>query len=489
MAWRKGPLRAADWLPPADNPLPWAGLLSSLPAEHDYPCEVEGRLPPLAGTLYRVGPGLYDRGPDRRRMMLDGDGMVQALDIAGGRARYRNRFVRTAKFEREAAAGRFLFPTFSTHGSGPLRHNLGLRLANQANTTVLAWADRVLAFDEAQRPYALNGELETLGEAAPDPQQPRSAYWAHWKLDSRHRQLHLLSLDTGRRLQARILSLQRDGGVAARHRVTLPRSVYIHDWFVTPRYFAFLLHPAYVEPRQLLRIALARDTFASAIAWRPEQGGVLHVVDRLTGRSCTLETEACWMWHAINAWDEGEQLVLDFIAGAPSGGLGADDSPLFAAMRGQPIVLPGPPVNFPRRWRVDPGARRLTVAAELREANFELPGVSAAQRGLPHARAFMIQAEPGGMFARSLGCVDGRDFSLRSYRYPEDVFCGEPVVCDDLSGPPGRWVISQVYDGRERRSRFDVFDGEDLPAGPVASIRLRHHVPLSFHGYWAAAPA
>ena len=69
MSWRKLPLRAADWLPPESNPVSHAGLLSSLPAEHDYECEVEGQLPDLRGTLYRVGPGLYDRGPDRKRML------------------------------------------------------------------------------------------------------------------------------------------------------------------------------------------------------------------------------------------------------------------------------------------------------------------------------------------------------------------------------------------------------------------------------------
>jgi hypothetical protein len=134
------------WPPLAENSLPFAGLLTSLPEEHDYACEVEGQLDGLNGTLYRVGPGLYDRGADRKRMMLDGDGMVQALRFRGGQAHFRNRFVRTNKFVEEAAANRFLYPTFSCHGSGPWRNNLGLSLPNQANTTVLAWGGKLWAF-------------------------------------------------------------------------------------------------------------------------------------------------------------------------------------------------------------------------------------------------------------------------------------------------------------------------------------------------------
>ena len=114
MSWRKLPLPARNWPRLADNPLVYAGFVTSLTEEHDYECAVEGEVPPLNGTLYRVGPGLYERGPDRKRMLLDGDGMVQALTLGGGRARYRNRFVRTTKYLDEQAAGRFLYPTFST---------------------------------------------------------------------------------------------------------------------------------------------------------------------------------------------------------------------------------------------------------------------------------------------------------------------------------------------------------------------------------------
>ena len=116
--WRKPPLNSSIWPALSDNPLPFAGILTSLPEEHDYICDIEGDLPELSGTLYRIGPGLFDRGPDRKRMMLDGDGMVQALTFQNNTARFRNRFVHTEKFRAETKAERFLYPTFSCHGSG-----------------------------------------------------------------------------------------------------------------------------------------------------------------------------------------------------------------------------------------------------------------------------------------------------------------------------------------------------------------------------------
>ena len=485
MAWRKLPLSSEQWLPLQSNPLPYAGLVTSLVDEHDYVCEVEGELPALSGTLYRVGPGLYDRGPDRRRMVLDGDGLVQALSFSDGEVRFRNRYVRTKKFEAETHAGRFLFPTFSTHGSGPLRHNLGLGLANQANTTVIEWAGRLFAFDESQRPYELSRELDTLGETVLDARHPRLRYWAHWKLDAAHRQLHLLAIIPGPRPAAVVTSLDLAGRIVARQHIPLSRSVYIHDWFVTRHHFAFLLHPAYVDAAKVLAVMIGRETFSEAISWRAQAGNLLQVARRGDGQTQVFELEACWMWHAINAYEDGSRLILDFVGVDTGGGLGnADDSPFFGIMRGEPGMAQDP-INYPRRYVVDLPKKRVTSTVLDSSANYELPVISATERALPHTHAYMVQADKGELFARSICQLHGQTLERRSYGFEPGEFVSEPVVLDQLDGTRGRWVATQVYNAGARASYFAIFDDRDLERGPVARIRLRHHVPLSFHGYWS----
>ncbi len=484
MVWRKPPLAASRWLSLDRNPLPYAGLLTSLPTEYDYPCEVEGDLPRLRGTLYRVGPGLYDRGPDRRRMMLDGDGMVQALSFGDGLPRFRNRFVRTIKYKAEARAGHFIYPSFSTHGSGALIHNLGLRLANQANTTVLEWAGRLWAFDEAQRPYELSLDLDTVGEAVLDPEQSRLRYWAHWKLDAAHSQLHLLSMSQGPRAVARIVSLDLQGRIVARQSIVLPRSVYIHDWFVTRHHFAFLQHPAYVDLGRLGQVLMGRETFSEAITWRGDESSLLHVARRGDGQAFTTELPASWMWHAINGYEYCGELVLDYIGGDIGGGLGGDNSPLFAVMRGE-AAMPAEPVNYPRRCRVDLRTRQAKESIIDSSNNYELPTVAARERGISHGHAYMIQADAGELFARSICQLDGASLTQQSYGFAPDEYVSEPVIADHLGGEPGRWVLSQVYNASTRRSYFVILDDQNFAGGPVAKIHLRHHVPLSFHGYWS----
>src|SRR5512132_3967861 len=119
---RPGPSSAAVVKLPA-----WLGLLAC--SEHggrDYVPRVGGRLPAsLEGSLYRNGPGLFERGGVRKPHLLDGDGLVQRLSFRGGNVRYQNRFVGTRKLVKEEAAGRYLHATWSQRAPGGIFSNLG----------------------------------------------------------------------------------------------------------------------------------------------------------------------------------------------------------------------------------------------------------------------------------------------------------------------------------------------------------------------------
>jgi len=68
---------------------PALGLITSIRKEYDYEAKVEGKIPPeIVGTLYRNGPGIFQRAGVRKRCILDGDGMVQAFRIFNGRVNF-----------------------------------------------------------------------------------------------------------------------------------------------------------------------------------------------------------------------------------------------------------------------------------------------------------------------------------------------------------------------------------------------------------------
>jgi len=150
-----------------DDPA-YLGLGRSLLSEHDYGARIEGTLPAdLRGTLYRNGPGLFDRAGLRKRCIMDGDGMVQAFAFGEQGVRFRNRFVRTRKFREEEAAGRFLYPSWSTQAPGGLWANAfeADAIQSQASITVYHRNGALLAFDDTGQPWELDPEtLETRGE-------------------------------------------------------------------------------------------------------------------------------------------------------------------------------------------------------------------------------------------------------------------------------------------------------------------------------------
>src|SRR6187402_3664025 len=93
-----------------------SGVLAPVRSEDDFELEVVGRIPDaLAGAYYRNGPNpQFD--PQGMYFGFLGDGMIHAFFLEpnrdGGRARYRNRWVRTPKWRAEHEAGRPLFGFF-----------------------------------------------------------------------------------------------------------------------------------------------------------------------------------------------------------------------------------------------------------------------------------------------------------------------------------------------------------------------------------------
>lgn len=112
---------------------------------------VRGKLPPgLSCVLLRNGPGRFRRDGQTKRTVLDGDGVIQRLEIADGVARYARRFVQTPKLVAEEAAGRFLTPTWTTTVPG-LFANVGQHMQSQAGVTTYHVNGTLMALDEADR--------------------------------------------------------------------------------------------------------------------------------------------------------------------------------------------------------------------------------------------------------------------------------------------------------------------------------------------------
>ena len=457
-------------------------LTRSLPVERDYAPRIEGALPAdLEGRLFRNGPGLFERAGVRKRNLLDGDGMIQCFDLAGGKARYRNRFVRTEKYLAEEAAGAWLHPTWTTPAPGGVVANVGNRIRSQAGVATVVRDGRLLALDEGapEAFYAMDPDtLDTLGpHALPGGLETRGLK-PHTKTDPRTGDWHVVATEYGRNMTIHWQVLGTDGGVKAEGSVRSPRMTYFHDFLATERHLLFVLQPVAFSPFAMLA---GLRTFADSLAWRPERGNLVVVQDKAGGEPLLLEAPSAWMWHALNACERGGAIVADFIGyDNPDHFIGTN--PAFAAVaRGEEGEA-----RFPgkvRRYVID--TRSKTLREEIVDpGNHEFPMLDPRVALGAHRRGYFSCGAVGDWELDGVVALDMAGGTRDEFRFGPGHFVGEPVFAPRGADADDGWLLSLVQSGATGNGFLAVFDAANVAAGPVAHVHLDHHTPISFHGVW-----
>lgn len=462
----------------------WTPLVSDLPREHGYePLEIEGRLPAdLAGTLYRVGPGLFSSFGRRYGHLFDGDGAISAVRFSGGKAFGAARVIQGAELRRERAAGKSLYFSFGTHPAGFPR---SLLPKNVANTSVMRWNDRLLALFEARLPTELRDDkedLSTVGEtnlsgvlgktfsAHPHYCLSRKAFY----------NFGLKILPWGSKVDLFELS---DAGCARKlASVPLPGAVFLHDFIVTERHAVFFGSPTRLD---LLNVIYRRRPLAQSLAWKPELGTTVLVVPLdEPARWTRFSAEPFFNFHFVNAFERGRQIVVDFVrypdlarpiglaAELLTGRLSADSASKLC--RGV-IDLDRRSLSCEQRW----------------DRTCEFPIVGPKGLTVDHRFVYLVAMSPDPAsvhsYATRLAKVDMRtgkvaETTLGRECYPsEALFVPRPGGNEEDDG----YLVSLVYDADRGATCAAVLDARDLEAGVIARAWFDHSLPLTFHGTWA----
>jgi all-trans-8'-apo-beta-carotenal 15,15'-oxygenase len=458
----------------------WMTLLGATEqGGRDYAPEVEGTLPAeLRGALYRNGPGRFERGGYRIKHLLDGDGLIQRLSFSDAGVRYQNAFVRTEKLVAEEAANKRLQATWTTRKSDAWWDNLGGAIGgSQAGITIYPIHRRLLARDEYGPSYAINPEtLETI-EHMP-PADMNVGYKAHSRIDPETGEWIVAGAKYGRTMHLHAEIYDRDFKLKRQISHESPRSVYFHDFLATKRYVVFVLHPCMVSPFGFL---LGLKSFTESLTWRPEAGSIIALVPRDGSAARYVEAPASYMWHGLNAFDDGEDVVIDFVGfDEPDHFIGRD---AFFSNIMQGRMGHAQAHGKMRRYRI--GAGQTTAAEEIIDnSNHEFP--------MLHWRGAMARPRIGyftcgglGVFNTGVKRFDFETGQTRAFDFGAEAHVGEPVFAEKRGGADGEgWLITQCLDGRSERSFFAVFDAAAPDVGPVAKIWLTHAAPISFHGAW-----
>lgn len=467
---------APDWILPLARSA--EGPLESTPT-------VEGTLPPgLVGTLYRNGPGRFDRGDQRKNHLLDGDGYIQRLHFAEGQVHYRAAFVQTPKFQREQAADRFLYSTWTTRRSGgPLRNLGGGPMQSQAGITVYPVGDQVYALDEGNPAWSL--DPETLDTLAPRTLGDGNlAIKAHTKLDPISGDWLIAGQEFGRASTLNILSYDRDGHLRQQHQVSDQPLHYFHDYLVTERFFVFVLHPCVLQPFGFL---FGMRSVLDSLSWEPEHGNRVVVVPRDGGEPRYFEAQSAFMWHALNAYERGDEIVADIVAYdhpdhfIPINGR----EPLLSALMEGRMGAAEEPGKI-RRYVLNLKSGQLQEEI-LHNGNHEFPFVDTRLATRRHQVGYFAWSGIGVM-QTGIKRMDMDNGQEQVFDFGPGTHVGEPVFAPAPGDTPDRgWLLAQCLDGASSRAFYAVFDAQQVDAGPIARIWLDHSLPISFHGWWRPA--
>jgi len=449
--------------------------------EHSLACveRLEGDVPKeLRGTLYRVGPGKYDVGGHNYRHWLDGDGMVRAFRIADGRISFRNRYIETPWFLAEERAGRPRYLSLATPmRGGVLRAALQGGPKNPANTNIVAVGDKLLALWEGGRPFRLDPDsLETLCEETFSGALGRLAgFSAHPHVDAHTGDIYNIGSLFVPRPGLAVWCIKRGGACEQTARISLPKTYLVHDFGLTERHVVIVAGPIYMQPAKLIDQILGRTSLLECFAWHESEPLRVFLVPRDGGgRMRTYELEPASVIHAANAFEDGDETVIDCVLYTRGNPLTVVED----AFQGRvPETPPGQLARL-RLGREGRASREIIAAPGIDFPRID-DRVSAARHRCVYALEFDAHSFGSGRILKidtTTGSVSAHDFGA-SCHASEPVFVPRPGGTAEDDG----WLLAIVYDARDHHSFLAIVRADRLGESDTRA-HLPFHLPLDFHG-------
>lgn len=441
--------------------------LDALPVEGEIPAD-------LNGVYLRNGPDPRFE-PNGRYHPFDGDGMLHAAHFDRGRLTYRNRWVRTDAWQEEDRAGASPFWGIMQ----TLKGRPDLRFKDTANTDVIGHAGVALAtWYMAGEPYRIDPiTLATLGKADL-ARAPGFGVSAHPKVDEATGEL--MFFDYFHEQPYMSYGVADASGKLVHHvPVELRGARLPHDMAITEHYS--ILHDLPVfHDAEAFRAGRHKIRFDGA---QPARFGVIP----RHGAANTIrwfEFSPCFVYHVVNAWEEGEEVVMVACRYLPARRAdGAIDEARTAHMIATLMM-------DARLWRYRMNLRTGEAREECLnpELNVEFPSCDSAKTGRRTRFAYLVDHDPAILrwtgvrkFDTDSGeCLGAFSDGHAHCWYSEPWFAPADAQASEDHG----YVVSFVWNALTRSQQLQVFDARDISRGPVARVQLPHRIPSGFHACW-----
>lgn len=251
------------------------------------------------------------------------------------------------------------------------------------------------------------------------------------------------------------------------------RIPYIHTFGLTPENAILVAHPFAVKTSKML---WSSKGYIDHFDWHPEEGTHLVVIDRASGAVREHVTEPFFAFHTVNAFERGDETVLDLLA--------YPDAGIVTALRVERMVAELPDLR-PTLLRIvmRQGVARARIE-KPGEAGFEFPATNYKRvngRAYRYVYGAANWPDAGHAYASALVKTDldtGRStaFGDEPYVFGEPVFVARPYGESEDDG-----VLLTVGSARDAEtSVLAVVDARTM--APIVRATVPSAIPLGFHG-------
>ena len=433
----------------------WAPVLDEIDAG---PLKVTGEIPrDLTGAYVRAGMNPKSGHSDH---WFAGTGMLHAVRLADGKAHYRNRFVRTPYFD----------------GDLNLMSGMFDPAASPANTNIVRHAGRWLALEEAHLPWAVDADLNTLG-AHGFGGKLAGAMTAHPRVCPVTGELLFFGYQLARAPYLTYYRADAEGVLVEAEPIDIPNPVMMHDWNITRNHVVFMDLPVVFD----LKAAMRGEP---PMAFRPDAGARLGVMKRngAAGQVRWFEINPCYVFHPVNAYEEGDTIVLHVCRQKQ-------------AMAGGFAEIYGGDATAGRLWRWTIDLVRGTVTEEqLDDAAGDFPRVNDTRVGLPARWGYLASLNskaPTLTLGQYLYKYDLETGARSTRDFGPDARLGEPIFVprEGAAAEDDGWILALRHDEARDESALVILNAQDFDGAPAAEIIMPRRVPYGAHGNWMASPA
>ncbi|MDB4049285.1 carotenoid oxygenase family protein [Luminiphilus sp.] len=430
----------------------------------------------LNGHFLRVGPNPVHVFSEEAYHTFDGDGMIHAIEFSGGKAHYRNRFIQNDGFKLEQEHGDWLYkgmnslmdPTPSPIPEGaPNAKNL-------ANTALTYHNNTLYALHEPSQPTVIElGSLTTQGPTDFDGKL-QHPFTAHPKIDRKTGEM----IAYGYSFQAPFVTysiIDKNGGLTHTTPITIPRSIFMHDFGATEKYTLFLDFPITLDIGRAL-------SGGPAVDFEPQYGSRIGVMPRHGSDADVrwFEVETGVVVHTANAWDDGDEVVLQASRSntADIAGAGTSDGNDLSENQGRLY-----------EWRINlktSGVAERTLSDT--PCDFTRINDHYACHKTRYVYAGIFNTERAFTFD-GLMKYDNELGRTTEFIYGPNRHGGEAVFAPRAgsNSEDDGYLVCFVHDEAENQSECQIIDAQNIEAGPIATIMMPFRVPYGFHAGWVGA--